>query len=279
MYTLAVFVTVLGAVYGQSHLCDRICNSQYSPVCGTDRHTYSNMCKLQIAECYARLKGQHMTLAHTGSCRSISTQPHSTHCDTICDDESGDSAVCGSDGITYDSHCDFENARCLAARQHGLLSIRHTGQCTQTDLNCPVHCDTKEISPVCTIGNHTYRSMCFLKQLQCRYVHIASIAERYEFAHNGSCDGLDITKTYQMDCSPYQLNGQIAVEGGHQDILLKTCDRTYNPICGTDLRTHTNLCSYCHGIAMQHKLGTNLTVSVIAETVCPSYLSSHIVVG
>ncbi|OWF34524.1 four-domain proteases inhibitor-like [Mizuhopecten yessoensis] len=101
MYTLAVFVTVLGAVYGQSHLCDRICNSQYSPVCGTDRHTYSNMCKLQIAECYARLKGQHMTLAHTGSCRSTSTQPHSTHCDTICDDESGDSAVCGSDGITY----------------------------------------------------------------------------------------------------------------------------------------------------------------------------------
>ncbi|XP_033733894.1 serine protease inhibitor dipetalogastin-like [Pecten maximus] len=280
MYTFAVFVALLGAVYGQTHLCDKICSAQYSPVCGSDRHTYSNMCKLQVAECYARLKGQHMTLAHNGRCTSSTHYtPSSAQCDTICDDESGDSAVCGSDGVTYDSHCEFDNARCLAARQHATLSIRHTGQCTQTDLDCPLHCDSKDISPVCSMGNHTYKNVCYLKQLQCRYAHISSLAEHYDLARNGSCDGLDVSKTYQLDCSPYQLNAQIAVEGGHQQTLLKNCDHTYNPICGTDLRTHSNLCSYCHSMALHLKLGVNQTVAVIAENACPSYLSSHIVVG
>ncbi|XP_069124636.1 four-domain proteases inhibitor-like [Argopecten irradians] len=257
-----------------------MCTSQYSPVCGSDRHTYSNMCRLQIAECYARLKGQHLTLSHTGSCSSTTHYTSTnTHCDNICDDESADTAVCGSDGITYDSHCDFDNARCLAARQHSTLSIRHTGQCTETDINCPLHCDPQDVSPVCSMGNHTYLNSCYLQQLKCRYVHISSLAERYDIAHNGSCDGLDITKTHQMDCSPYQIHSQIAVEGGHTQTLLKNCDRTYNPVCGSDLRTHSNLCTYCHSMVAQHKLDASQTVDVISESACPSYLSPHIVVG
>ncbi|XP_060063352.1 four-domain proteases inhibitor-like [Ylistrum balloti] len=282
MYSLAILVALFGAVYGQTqHLCDRTCTSQYSPVCGSDHHTYSNLCRLQIAECYARLNGHHMTLSHSGSCSSSSAHHTSYNyaCDSICDDEVTDGEVCGTDGVTYDSHCDFDNARCLAQQQHGSLSIRHTGQCTQTDLDCPIHCDPNDLSPVCAMGNHTYKNMCYLKQLQCRYVHIPSIAERYAFVHNGSCDGVDVSKTYKLDCSPYHANAQIAVEGDQQQNLLLNCDHTHNPICGTDLRTHLNLCYYCHSMAHSHKLGVDQTVEVIAETACPSYLSPHIVVG
>ena len=46
--------------------CPEFCTSEYNPVCGSDDHTYSNKCELQVAACEG---GQtNVVFVHQGKC-------------------------------------------------------------------------------------------------------------------------------------------------------------------------------------------------------------------
>lgn len=68
-------------------------------------HSTGNMCKLQIAECEAKLHHRFLGLAHTGRCSSGGTVTTPDHYDCRhpepCDEEESTGEVCGTDGVTY----------------------------------------------------------------------------------------------------------------------------------------------------------------------------------
>ena len=76
-------------------MCEKlICNNDYSPACGNDAITYTNLCHLQKATCMTGIQ-----LAHAGQCVK---NPHKKeeNCPKNCD-KAENKIVCGSDGNAY----------------------------------------------------------------------------------------------------------------------------------------------------------------------------------
>ena len=49
--------------------CMTVCTADYSPVCGTDGVTYSNVCHLKMTACVTGNKD--LTIAYKGECRGM----------------------------------------------------------------------------------------------------------------------------------------------------------------------------------------------------------------
>ena len=49
--------------------CMTVCTANYSPVCGTDGVTYSNVCHLKMTACITGNKD--LTIAYKGECTGI----------------------------------------------------------------------------------------------------------------------------------------------------------------------------------------------------------------
>ena len=75
-------------------IMELICNNDYSPACGNDAITYTNLCHLQKATCMTGIQ-----LAHAGQCVK---NPHKKeeNCPKNCD-KAENKIVCGSDGNAY----------------------------------------------------------------------------------------------------------------------------------------------------------------------------------
>ncbi|KAK3091979.1 hypothetical protein FSP39_024158 [Pinctada imbricata] len=250
--------------YGQTiPQCNKYCTAQYQPVCGSDHHTYSNLCKLQIAQCEAKYKHRVLYQVGTGPCHSTggSGSHGQTYFDCrhqdICDDEQLD-PVCGNDGVTYRNPCLLHEAACAKAKTGHKMMQAHSGECSvyELGLDCSQQRCGNDLNPVCSKGNSTFRNLCMLRQMYCRYAShggssvYAKLAERYTFDHNGTCDGTDPTQTTMMDCGQFALQG-VAVEGGsfscpHSD--------SSSYVCGADGHTYSSVCYLCRSMKMKNML-------------------------
>ncbi|KAL4224143.1 hypothetical protein ACF0H5_017596 [Mactra antiquata] len=107
-------------------------------LCGTDGKTYRNMCALGQAHCV----DNGINKQHNGSCTTAATTTKSpqevihgsqvildfqcvilSHRD--CTDVVGEK-ICGTDGITYPTFCEYEKARCT----HRNLHVASLGDCS-----------------------------------------------------------------------------------------------------------------------------------------------------
>ncbi|KAL4224140.1 hypothetical protein ACF0H5_017593 [Mactra antiquata] len=120
-------------------LANEDCHTHHlEPRCGTNNVTYRNMCALGQAHCFDNSISQQ----HNGSCVTIVTTTKSPQevihgsevildfsCIALshreCTDVVGEK-ICGTDGITYPTFCEYEKARCT----HRNLHVAHLGDCS-----------------------------------------------------------------------------------------------------------------------------------------------------
>merc|ERR1711963_750352 len=173
----------------QADRCRHLCTQQYSPVCGSDGRTYSNICEFGIVACEYQLKGQILKVVSHGRCHDTTgatKPPQNVDCDAFCDEEVHH--VCASDGSVYDNTCLFKRAACEAAKNNDKLSIvTYADTCpTPKAPNCTAYeIDTSDLAIeggasivprcphthhyTCASDGHTYTNECQL----CHHMEIA----------------------------------------------------------------------------------------------------------
>ncbi|KAK9508104.1 hypothetical protein O3M35_007840 [Rhynocoris fuscipes] len=95
----------------QTNEMTTFCTLEYAPVCGTDGHTYGNLCFFKAA---AR-RNQGLELAHTGACEEnnvLAQEEDFCNCP-----ENLWKPVCGTDLHTYPNMCEF---KCAVKEKSGL---------------------------------------------------------------------------------------------------------------------------------------------------------------
>lgn len=231
--------------------CPRGCTKEMKPVCGTDGITYSNLCILKKTACDTKSQ---VTLFSEGACKP---------CPDVC--PMFMKPVCGSNGKTYSNACFLSKEAC---ETKSTISISFEGTCEngeeEKEEDCPTMCPMN-YAPICGSNKKTYSNPCMLNVDACTSKTTITIA------HEGEC-----TKEKEDDCptmcpmiyqpvcgsnkktysNPCMLNVEactskttitVAHEGecttSTDDDCPDMCPMNYQPVCGTNWKTYSNLCS------------------------------------
>jgi len=131
--------------------CPEFCNRMYSPVCGTDGITYSNMCLLVKESCD---KKTDLSVNYMGKCVAKKVEECPEFCNRMY------SPVCGTDGVTYGNECGLMKESC--EKSNGLV-VDYEGECKPV---CNLICD-RRWEPVCGSDGTTYANECMMNTQGC----------------------------------------------------------------------------------------------------------------
>ncbi|XP_045211133.2 ovoinhibitor-like [Mercenaria mercenaria] len=286
MIGVAIFCVVVfvGVCNGQHCGSTSTCASQHgSHVCGTNGITYTNYCYLNHAICLYKLQHRHLAMAYMGYCHRTTPATHidTKHCDVICDEEEPTNRVCLSDGQTYDTQCDANNAICNATHNHQHLTVVSKGPCLDLHSSCAdaLHSHTCPHTQdyVCATNGYTYANECYLRTAQCRLLSSPDNTKPIEVLHAGKCLDNSTNLSRDVDCSTYaDMNYEqipVAVEGGlTQVVKINRCNTTVghqNLVCADGI-TYSDECHFCHRMALLHKISytDGLTIPIAYDGRC-----------
>jgi len=192
-----------------------MCSSEKKHVCGSDGNTYTNDCMFRVEACRSQ---RDLKKVHYGDCSINMRTCQNLNCSfyEYCElDHNGIAScncpkscppvmrpVCGSDGNTYDSACDFEREACLSKSN---ITIKFSGPCdSQTHVQCQsVVCSfgsvctidvqtkipfcqclsscTEEYDPVCGSDGISYSNVCKMRKESCER------KQKIEIKYKGLC--------------------------------------------------------------------------------------------
>uniref|UniRef100_A0AC34GVT2 Kazal-like domain-containing protein n=1 Tax=Panagrolaimus sp. ES5 TaxID=591445 RepID=A0AC34GVT2_9BILA len=191
---------------------EEICSSEIDPVCATDFITYPNMCHFRKAQCKNQ---EEIEILFKGDCKKCLNTP----CPIV--DPSNASLnesifLCDQNGETK-SKCEFEMLRCIYEIKFGYnITEAYDGRCCPRDELCPI-----EHKTVCASNGQHYRNTCYFNVSKCRSEKI---------------DHVILTETECPD--------SIKMLENDKNCQKKNCSTEYDPVCGSDGITYTNLCNF-----------------------------------
>ncbi|CAA9998213.1 unnamed protein product [Nesidiocoris tenuis] len=240
------------------------------PVCGADAVDYKDLCSINMASCSVENGVQ---LKYHGPCDPCAgvvcpdgqiclvTEGRVARCSCpeTCSLEGP--PICATDGQTYSNEC---NMRLEACRTRKRLAILYRDSCSsgvnpcsgmeceygsyclvdkegRANCECPPPCE-EVMRPVCGTDGVTYDSACHLKRQMCLDRGTVKLA------YTGVC-GADGPCTHK-DCGPLAVCKQI----GHlAECECVSCGSEYEPVCGSDGVSYSNLCRLKREACLKNK--------------------------
>uniref|UniRef100_A0A7I4Z639 Serine protease inhibitor n=1 Tax=Haemonchus contortus TaxID=6289 RepID=A0A7I4Z639_HAECO len=222
--------------------CQEECSSNEKPVCGSNFVTYKNLCYFNKERC----KDESLSVLFYGRCEECLAKP----CPPVPQDATDDHFVCDEDGFTR-TVCEFQMLSCILERSISAnMSIQHLGKCCEPDLSCNVGI----WPPVCGTDGRTYANKCALSVEDCRNSKLQLPA--IKVAHLGACEEAEADVPLVVVSGEF--GDMIGSSEGSTEAVTTTaagekysegiancpnsCDNIYNPVCGSDDITYTNMC-------------------------------------
>lgn len=211
--------------------CSQMCTDDYTPICGSDGKTYSNVCKLSVAQCES--SDVSITKVSDGECGSGASGSTTPGSETPAATTSTPVATTTPVPVTPAT----EPATSAPAPAN-------SGKCTQM---C-----ASDYTPLCGSDGITYANACTLSVAQCKSPD-ASITK----VSDGACISGSAGSSPPAPETPAPAS---------EDKCSKICTADYAPICGSNGKTYSNACM----LSVAQCKSPGISIAKVSEGECGS---------